>query len=88
MSTSAPAAPADAAAAPPASFEAAIAELESLVTRLESGDVSLEAAIAGWRRGSTLLRWCEQALAQAEQQVRVLDGDALRDLDGDDRGTD
>lgn len=86
MSTpAAPADPADAERASPASFEAALAELEALVAQLESGDVPLETALAGWRRGSTLLRWCQQALADAEQQIKVLDGDTLRDFDGGDR---
>lgn len=79
------AAPVDADPASPASFEVALAELEALVAQLESGDVPLETALAGWRRGSALLRWCQQALADAEQQIKVLDGDTLRDLDGIDR---
>jgi exodeoxyribonuclease VII small subunit len=72
----------DAVTAPP-DFEAAVAELEALVARLEAGDVPLEDSLAGWRRGTALLRWCQQALADAEQQIRVLDGDTLRDFTGD-----
>ncbi|MHA6845914.1 exodeoxyribonuclease VII small subunit [Ralstonia syzygii] len=66
--------------APPASYEAAMAELETLVASMESGELPLEASLAAYRRGAELVRYCQQVLERVEQQVRVLDGDALKPL--------
>ncbi len=77
------AAPSDATAplsAPPTSYEAAMAELETLVASMESGELPLEASLAAYRRGAELVRYCQQVLERVEQQVRVLDGDALKPL--------
>lgn len=71
--------------ATPASYEAAMAELETLVASMESGELPLEASLAAYRRGAELVKYCQQVLERVEQQVRVLDGDALKPL-GDDSG--
>lgn len=80
----------DASASPssatPASYEAAMAELETLVASMESGELPLEASLAAYRRGAELVRYCQQVLERVEQQVRVLDGDALKPL-GDESDT-
>lgn len=79
---SAPAASGDGAGqAVAASYEAALAELEGLVADLEGGRLELEASLAAYQRGTALLRYCQAQLAAAEQQVRVLEGDALVALD-------
>lgn len=62
---------------PPQSFESALAELESLVGAMESGRLSLEQSLAAHRRGMELTRFCQQALAQAQQQVRILEAETL-----------
>jgi exodeoxyribonuclease VII small subunit len=67
-------------AALPASYEAAVAELEALVGQMEQGDLTLEASLSAYRRGAALVAFCQQQLDQAEQQVRVLDGETLRAL--------
>lgn len=54
------------------SFEAAVAELEGLVGQIESGQLPLEQSLAAYKRGSELLQHCQQALADVEQQVRIL----------------
>lgn len=54
------------------SFEAALAELEKLVASMEGGELSLEASLAAYKRGMELVRFCQQQLADAEQQVRIL----------------
>lgn len=63
------------------SFEQALEELDALVRRMESGELGLDASIAAFQRGNQLADWCQQRLAAAEQQIRQLDGDALRELD-------
>ncbi|MEW6513953.1 MAG: exodeoxyribonuclease VII small subunit [Pseudomonadota bacterium] len=64
----------------PASFEAALQELERLVQTLESGGASLEDSLKAYERGTVLLRHCQETLAQAEQKIRILDGDKLNDF--------
>lgn len=73
-------------AAPPASYEAAMAELETLVASMESGELPLEASLTAYRRGAELVRYCQQQLERVEQQVRVLEGEALKPLATDARG--
>jgi len=70
----------------PASFEAALAELESIVQTMEQGNAPLEASLAAYERGTALLRYCQNALADAEQKVRVLEGDGLLAVDAAARG--
>jgi len=65
----------------PQDFETALAELESLVAAMEDGSLPLEQSLAAYRRGVALTRVCQERLAQAEQQVKVLEGDLLRPLD-------
>ncbi|GAA5234976.1 exodeoxyribonuclease VII small subunit [Verticiella sediminum] len=68
----------------PQNFEAALGQLEALVAELERGDLPLEASLLAYRKGVDLVRVCQQQLAAAEQQVKVLDADLLRPLDADD----
>lgn len=70
-----------AASAEPASFEHALDELDALVRKMESGDLSLEASIAAYRRGAELARYCQGRLAVAEQEIKRLEGDLLKPLD-------
>jgi exodeoxyribonuclease VII small subunit len=87
-----PAVAADSAATPGAgvaaasSFEAALAELEAIVARMESGELPLEEALAGYRRGAQLLQFCQSALKDAQQQVQILEAGLLQDFADADRG--
>lgn len=65
---------------PPASYEAAMAELEALVASMESGALPLEESLAAYRRGAELVKYCQQMLERVEQQVKVLEGEALKPL--------
>ena len=58
----------------PLEFEPAMAELEALIARMEQGEFSLEESIKQFERGMVLARSCQQALAAAEQKVRILLG--------------
>ena len=62
-------------------FEAALAELELIVQSMEGGRLPLEESIAAYRRGSELLKHCQQQLADAEQKIQVLENGTLRDFD-------
>ena len=67
----------------PQDFETALAELETLVASMESGSLALEQSLTAYRRGAALTRICQQKLAQAEQQIKVLEAGMLRPLDQD-----
>ena len=61
-------------------FETALAELETIVQSMENGKLELEAAIATYRRGTELMKHCQLQLADAEQQVRILEDGTLKDF--------
>jgi len=71
---------------PPQSLEAALAELEKIVSSMEEGELPLEGSLAAYKRGAELLKYCQSALQDAQQQVKVLENGVLRDFksDGDD----
>jgi exodeoxyribonuclease VII small subunit len=56
----------------PENFEVAYAELESIVVRMESGQMTLESSLEAYQRGNSLLQFCQKSLADAEQQVQIL----------------
>jgi exodeoxyribonuclease VII small subunit len=50
---------------------------------MEEGKLPLEASLSAYQRGVELLRHCQDALAVAEQKIRVLENGSLRDFAGD-----
>ena len=64
-------------------YEAALGELEQIVQRMEGGQLPLEESISAYRRGSELLKHCQQLLSDAERKIQVLEEGALRDFDAD-----
>ena len=64
----------------PASFEKALAELEKVVAQMEAGILPHEQSHAAQKRGLELAAYCQEKLASAEQQVKVLEGDVLKKL--------
>lgn len=69
----------------PLDFETALAQLEELVAKMESGALPLEESLVAYRRGVSLTRVCQERLAQAEQQISVLEAGLLRPFDALDR---
>jgi len=70
-------------AQPPQSLEAALAELEKIVSSMEEGELPLERSLAAYKRGAELLKYCQAALQDAQQQVKVLENGILRDFKSD-----
>lgn len=62
-------------------FEQAIDELDALVRKMESGELSLEDSIAAYRRGAELARFCQTKLADAELEIKRLEGELLKPLE-------
>lgn len=53
-------------------FEASLENLEKLVEKMEGGDLTLEDSLKTFEEGIRLTRECQQALADAEQKVKLL----------------
>ena len=66
-------------------FESALAELEKIVSGMEAGQMPLEKSLASYKRGAELLKFCQAALQDAQQQVKILEGNVLQDFKSDDR---
>jgi len=62
-------------------FETALAELENIVSSMEGGKLELEASIAAYRRGMELMKHCQGQLADAEEQIRILENGQFKDVD-------
>lgn len=62
----------------PATFEAALTELEKIVASMEAGQMPLEQSLAAYKRGAELLKFCQSALQDAQQQVRILEENVLK----------
>ena len=65
-------------------FETALAELESIVASMEAGQLPLEQSLAAYKRGAELLKYCQSALAEVQQQVKILEADTLKNFSGAD----
>ena len=63
---------------PTQTFESAVAELESIVSSMEAGQLSLEESLASYKRGAELLKFCQAALQEAQQQVKLLENGVLK----------
>ena len=62
----------------PATFESALSELEKIVASMEAGQMPLEQSLAAYKRGAELLKYCQAALQDAQQQVKVLEDNVLK----------
>jgi exodeoxyribonuclease VII small subunit len=61
-------------------FESALAELEKIVQNMEAGEMPLEQSLNAYKRGAELLKFCQAALQDAQQQVKVLEDGVLKDF--------
>ena len=68
------------AATPPKDYESALAEIEAIVAEMESGQLPLDASLAAYKRGAELLNYCRLQLADAEQQVKVMENGTLQNF--------
>ncbi|MCL4470668.1 MAG: exodeoxyribonuclease VII small subunit [Sulfuricella sp.] len=67
-------------ASKPQTFESALAELENIVSSMEAGQLPLEQLLSAYKRGAELLQFCQQALRDAQQEVRILEAGSLKSL--------
>ncbi len=59
-------------------FESALAELEEIVSDMEAGQLPLEKSLAAYKRGAELMKFCQNALQDAQQQVKILEDGTLK----------
>jgi exodeoxyribonuclease VII small subunit len=52
---------------------------------MEAGQLPLERSLAAYKRGAELLKYCQAALQDAQQQVKILENGILRDFKSDHR---
>lgn len=71
---------ADGKAVLPQDFETALSQLEALVAQMENGSLALDQSLAAYEKGVELAKICQRRLDQAEQQVKVLQGNLLKPL--------
>lgn len=62
----------------PLSYEQALAELERLLAGMEAGQLPLDQLLESYRRGAELLGFCRARLQAVEQQVKVFEGEGLK----------
>ncbi len=67
--------------APATSYEAALEELEQLVAQLDAGKLPLDQLLTRYQRGAELLAFCRTRLDEVEEQIKVLEGGALKPWD-------
>lgn len=63
------------------SFEEALEELEALTGAMASGQATLKESVAGYARGTALLRRCRRELEEARATIEELRGTAEREAD-------
>jgi exodeoxyribonuclease VII small subunit len=59
-------------------YEEAVTELDTLIDRLDAGQLPLEALLSQYQRGAELLQHCRQQLEAVEAQIKVVEGQQLR----------
>ena len=66
----------------PETYELALQELERLITELESGQLPLDQLLISYQRGAQLMAFCKGKLEAVENQIKVLDGNELKNWGG------
>lgn len=61
------------------SFEEALDELEDLTSRMASGTVTLKDSVAGYARGTALLKRCRCELEEARTTIETLREETRRE---------
>ena len=65
-----------------------MAELENLVDQMENGQLSLDSMLKAYERGAQLVHVCKTRLSAIEQQVKILDGEVLKQFESPNASSD
>ena len=55
-------------------------ELQNIQNKIDSGDLSLEDSVKLYKRGSYLIKFCEEKLKSVEQEIKILQKNTLKDF--------
>ena len=66
--------------AKPQTLESALAELEEIVSDMEAGQLPLEKSLVAYKRGAELMKFCQGALQDAQQQVKIQEDGVLKNF--------
>ena len=66
--------------APNPPFEEALQKLEAVVEAMEADDLPLESLLAKYEEGATLVKICQEKLAEAELKIQQLEKTAAGEL--------
>ena len=61
-------------------FESAFDELQNIQNKIDSGELSLEDSVELYKRGSYLIKFCEEKLKNVEQEIKILQKNTLKDF--------
>ena len=53
---------------------------EEIVASMEAGQMPLEQSLAAYKRGAELLKFCQSSLQDAQQQVKILEENVLKNF--------
>ena len=53
-------------------FEDSLEALEQIIGQIENGDIGLEASLAAYKRGESLIKRCRGLLFDAEQRIESM----------------
>lgn len=67
--------------ATPKTYEEAMIKLESIIAAMQSDELPLDESLAAYKEGNELIKFCQEKLANVEQQLKILEGDELVDLE-------
>ena len=62
-------------------FRQAMTELDGILAKLEANTLELEDSLEAWKRGVVLLKYLQDKLSGAEQQISVLMGQLVEGAD-------
>jgi exodeoxyribonuclease VII small subunit len=57
-------------------FESALEQIEGIIENLEDGTANLQSSVDLYKKGSELIKYCQDKLNAVEQQIKILNQDS------------
>ncbi len=57
-------------------FESALEQIEGIIENLEDGTANLQSSVDLYKKGSELIKYCQDKLTTVEQQIKILNQDS------------
>lgn len=65
----------------PKTYEEAMLRLENIIAAMQGDELPLEESLSAYKEGNELIKFCQEKLSNVEQQLKMLEGDELVDLE-------